>query len=635
MVEKPTYEELEKKIQELNSTTVEFKRVKGIIKEKEEFNDILLNNFPHPIIIINSDTSVRYVNQALEQLTGYSSEEILGTTPPYIWWTESTQKKTHQNFYEALQTGAKKFEELFIKKNGEQFWVEITSMPTIVNEKIYYYLANWVDITKHKQTEEALRKSEERYKGLFINSKSGVAIYEVKGDAEDFIFTDFNKAAEKIDNQKKETLIGRSIFEARPQIEEFGLIDALRKVWKTGEPEHCLSTLYQDGKLNSWYENFVYKLPSGEIVVIFTDETDRMRAEEAFQIEHDKLKSILNGMGESIYIVNEDLNIEFQNNLFLKLFGNNKGKKCYKTIFKRNDPCLHCQISKALRTNSIQQKEINLYGGKYFDLTFSPLEEKNKTDKVIVFMRDITEQKFFRAEAIRAGHLASLGELAAGVAHEINNPITGIITIAEVLSNTFHKMGKDVELPNLIIAEGERIGQIVKNLLSFARDREEEHNPLQINDILNDTLALTQKQILKDGIHFSVDISPDIPKIKARAQEIQQVFLNIISNARYALNKRFPKPNKDKIFKISIKTIGSEKNIYVRLIFYDRGTGIAKDIIDKIKDPFFSTKPKGEGTGLGLSISHGIISSHNGILWFESQEKKYTKIMIDLPVHNK
>ncbi len=160
MAEKPTYEELEKKIQELNSTTVELKRVKGTIKEKEEFNDSLLNNSPHPIIVINPDTSVRYVNPALEELTGYSSKEILGTTTPYMWWTESTQKKTHQDFDKALQTGAKKLEELFIKKNGEQFWVEITSMPTIVNGKINYYLANWVDITERKRLEKNFQQRE-------------------------------------------------------------------------------------------------------------------------------------------------------------------------------------------------------------------------------------------------------------------------------------------------------------------------------------------------------------------------------------------------------------------------------------------------------------------------------------------
>lgn len=116
MTEKPTYEELEKRIQELNSTTVEFERVKGILKEKEEFNSCLLDNSPHPIIVINPDTSVRYVNPALEKLTGYSSEEILGTNAPYLWWTKTTLKKTHGNFSKALQIGAKKIEELFIKK---------------------------------------------------------------------------------------------------------------------------------------------------------------------------------------------------------------------------------------------------------------------------------------------------------------------------------------------------------------------------------------------------------------------------------------------------------------------------------------------------------------------------------------
>ena len=173
MPNKPTYEELEIEIKKLDRATVELERVKEIIKEKEEFNTNLLHNCPHPIIVINPDTSVRYVNPALEELTGYSSEELLGTKAPYLWWTKTTLKKTHGDFCEALLIGARSVEELFVKKNGELFWVEITSTPIRVNEKIKYYLANWVDITERKQAEKVSQRSEALLKATQQLTKIG------------------------------------------------------------------------------------------------------------------------------------------------------------------------------------------------------------------------------------------------------------------------------------------------------------------------------------------------------------------------------------------------------------------------------------------------------------------------------
>ncbi len=253
-------------------------------------------------------------------------------------------------------------------------------------------------------------------------------------------------------------------------------------------------------------------------------------------------------------------------------------------------------------------------------------------DLVMLHSEDITEKKNLQAEALRAGHLASLGELAAGVAHEINNPVTSIISIAEILTDKFHKLGGDKKIPERIIQDGERIGNIVKNLLSFARDKKEEHSPAHIHDILNAALELVEKQILKDGILLSVNIPSGLPKIKARSQELQQVFLNIISNARYTLKKKYRARHEDKILKISGKDIEIKEKKYLRLTFYDHGLGIPPNFIDKVTDPFFSTKPQGEGTGLGLSISHGIIKNHGGRLWFESLEGEHTKVYIDLPV---
>ncbi|WP_459917444.1 GAF domain-containing sensor histidine kinase [Desulfocicer niacini] len=358
------------------------------------------------------------------------------------------------------------------------------------------------------------------------------------------------------------------------------------------------------------------------------------QAKNFLRTEHEKLQSVLNAIGDSLYIVNKDYLIEFQNMVSKKTFGKLTGKKCYQGIFQRKKPCEFCLMQKTLGKNRIHQLETPPLNQKQYDVVFSPFQEADGVMKSVVAIRDITEKKYIQAETLRADRLASLGELAAGVAHEINNPITSIISLAEILTDKFHKLGGDKKIPERIIHEGERIGNIVKNLLSFARDKKEEHGPVHIKDILQAALELVEKQIHKDGIHLSVNIPSDLPKIKARSQEIQQVFLNILSNARYALNTRHTGFHKNKTLEIIGEIIKIGNNEYVRITFYDRGTGIAPNHINRVVDPFFSTKPHGEGTGLGLSVSHGIIKAHGGKLRFESQSNQYTKVMIDLPINN-
>ena len=140
----------------------ERKRAEEKLRESEEFSSILLSNAPYPLFVINADTSIRYVNPALEKLSGFSSAEIIGKKAPYPWWTEETAQKIEQDFKEAMRKGAKGREELFKKKNGERFWVSIHATPVIINGEYKYYLANWVDITERKQMEQELQEKNEQ-----------------------------------------------------------------------------------------------------------------------------------------------------------------------------------------------------------------------------------------------------------------------------------------------------------------------------------------------------------------------------------------------------------------------------------------------------------------------------------------
>ncbi|MCF6159047.1 MAG: PAS domain-containing sensor histidine kinase [wastewater metagenome] len=261
--------------------------------------------------------------------------------------------------------------------------------------------------------------------------------------------------------------------------------------------------------------------------------------------------------------------------------------------------------------------------------------EKGESIGILGSFLDITEKVNLEKEAEMSRHLALIGELAAGVAHEINNPITGIINCAQILFNKSSEGSREKDLARRIIKEGDRIASIVSKLLSFARPGEERKRMTSITGIVSDTLMLMEKQLKKDSITIKLDISKDVPEIFVNSHEIQQVFMNIINNAWYALNQKYPGKHENKILEILGEKISIDKQSYVKITFYDHGTGVPTHIKDKIMNPFFTTKPHGEGTGLGLSISHDIIHEHSGKLTIDSVEGEFTKVIVILPAGEK
>jgi signal transduction histidine kinase len=237
------------------------------------------------------------------------------------------------------------------------------------------------------------------------------------------------------------------------------------------------------------------------------------------------------------------------------------------------------------------------------------------------------------AAMMQAEQLAALGELAAGVAHEINNPINGVINYAQILINKYSDHDLIRDIAERVVRESDRIARIVEGLLFFSRSRKEEKIMTFVSDVLADTLALTASQLYKDNILLDVDIQKNLPPIMAQAHEIEQVFINIISNARYALNQKFPGPDPGKVFQIKTELMNSPVQPFVRILFFDHGIGIPGEIMEKVRNPFFTTKKCRQSTGLGLSISHGIVEDHGGLLTIESRENEYTNICVNLPIH--
>lgn len=274
------------------------------------------------------------------------------------------------------------------------------------------------------------------------------------------------------------------------------------------------------------------------------------------------------------------------------------------------------------------------------ELSISPIVEGGTQKRVLGIARDITNRKRAEAETLAAeAHLRqgqkleSIGTLASGIAHEVNNPLMGMIGYAELIAEEVDDQTVR-KYAGGIIKEGNRVATIVANLLSFARQDKESHSQADIKDIVDASLSLVGAVLRKDQITVDLDVPDDLPRVKCRSQQIEQVVINLLTNARDALNLRYPGFDENKILSITVRPLEKDGTTWVRTTIEDHGPGIPEDLLQRIFDPFFTTKPRDEGTGLGLSVSYGIMKEHQGELTVESEEGSYTRFHVDLPVDN-
>jgi PAS domain S-box-containing protein len=374
--------------------------------------------------------------------------------------------------------------------------------------------------------------------------------------------------------------------------------------------------------------------PEGDVIGVvesFRDITELMIARNAVASERDKLKQILSHLHEGVSIINAGRTVEYHNEIFGEYFGDSAGKACHAVVYGAQRPCEPCLMQAAIDTRRIQQAEYKAPDGRSFEKSYTPVMDVDRQQKVVALWRDVTEKEAAAAAIIRSQQLSALGELAAGVAHEINNPINGIINYAQILLDRSEEGSVERDLAGRVLKEGDRIDRIVAGLLSFARRRQNDKSVVSIPDVLSDTMTLNAAQLRKDNITVKTCLSDALPDIWAQPQEISQVFVNVISNARHALNEKYREPHPDKILKVTAEPVAGESGRRVRICFEDHGCGIPAAILHKVMNPFFSTKTERKSTGLGLSISHGIVEEHGGRLRLESEEGRYTKVVIELP----
>jgi len=611
----------------------EIKRVQAeeALRQSEEYSSTILNHSPNPILVANPDTSIRYVNPALEKLTGYSMVELVGRKAPYPWWTEEALAKLERYFKEALTHGVQAFEQLFKKKSGERFWVVITVTPITTGGEFKYYLASWVDITERKKAEKALHLRAH----LLNEAADSIIATDLDGN---LIY--MNEATCRTGGYSKEEMLNMNLKQLVPPEMDGAIEERLRKIKEEGpivlESEH----LRNDGS------TFPVEITARAIntedrpIVLFVirDITKRRQVEEALRESEERYRALLElgeRIGEAVVMLQDD-----ERGIGMHVYASDEWSQITgysidellnmpmaelihfddrKEAIKRHKKRIRGEVLPGLYEITIMRKD----GAEVpVEVTYAYSSYKGKPANV-GYIRDISERRKMEEQLIVTDRLASIGELASGVAHELNNPLTGIIGFSELLlkKNISEEIKEDLEVIN---REAQRTAQIVRNLLTFARRHETTKEPVDINQAILSVLDLRAYEQKVHDIEVVASFDPNLPKITADLFRLQQVFVNIIINAEHFMTETHGRGT------LTITT-ESDGDI-IRASFADDGPGIRKENLRHLFDPFFTTKEVGKGTGLGLSICHGIVTEHGGKIYAESALKKGATFILELPV---
>lgn len=258
------------------------------------------------------------------------------------------------------------------------------------------------------------------------------------------------------------------------------------------------------------------------------------------------------------------------------------------------------------------------------DLTVIPVRPLDNRKMFLIVMSDLSSGPAGQADMDQTEKLSALGEIVGGIAHELNNPLTGILGYAQLLLNSQLEPAVRSRVEH-VAKEAERCKNLVHNLFTFAHTDKSEKLPLDVNDIMSNVLSLREYQFHVDGIDVHAALQPGLPEVMANTSDLQRVFLSFLINAQQALNTVEQQEKR-----LDVKTCARDGGVCIE--FMDNGPGIPKCIQSKIFDPFFSTKGVGGGAGLGLSVAYGLIRSHGGSVAVESEEGAGARFMIRLPV---
>jgi PAS domain S-box-containing protein len=623
----------------------EYDRVTGIIevtlditerKQAEEKYQAIVKTALDSFGLHDLEGRFLEVNDSCCKMFGYTREELLKMSIPDIEVVENPEMLA-QHFKKIMEQGYDRFETRHKRKDGQIINAEVSANYLDVEGGRFFVFVR--DINERKLAEQALRDSDEKLKRMFDSVTDGIVLTALDGT----IINVNQRTAQMHGFGSKGELVGKSAFDIVAPRDHERMSKDMRQALKRGIIRNVECTLLKaDGsEFPAELSTSVMKDASGKVIghiTVSRDITERKKTEQALQAEKNKLQSLIDAMEDDLSIQDKNYNIIYQNESSKVNHGDQLGEKCYRAYEGKDKVCDGCPVEKAFKdgkSHTSERKVVTLSGEvTFFENTANPIRDAG--GEIVACLevgRNITErkkaeerEKELQKELYLSSRLAAIGELAAGVAHQINNPLTGVLGFSQRLLRKIPDQETKQDLKR-IYTEAERAAKVVQNLLTFARRRQPRKQYSDINEILESALELRAYELKTSNIEVVTDLDPKLPEIMLDFYQIQEVFLNIILNAEQALTEAH---NGGKLTIMTVKRRG-----YVRTTFTDDGPGIPAERLDNIFDPFYTTKAEKGGTGLGLSICHGIITEHGGKIYAKSKPGKGATFFVELPLtHN-
>ena len=622
--------------------------------EKEKLDDSenryrsIFYGSPDGIMITDEQTEmIVFANPAQCEMLGYSEEELKTMTismiyPEVSFTSDFTEFEKQAGGEDIIPDNIK-----VIRKNGDFFYADIKPDRITINGrkcKVGFFR----DITKRRSAEEMLQKSEELYRSLVSNSSDLLIISDEKG-----ITTFCGPQCEKVLGYPASKFIGQTMPDIIHPDDAERCKHILSKVFNEGlEIRDFEYRIIDENGGVRWVSHTVNLVTVNSkligIHITIRNITDRKMAENAIRLSEEKYKAMLNASPEGIVLINLNGIITEISEIGIPLFGENSRNDIIGKVMAQFVSPEEIDIFRELlvkTTNegftqnislTIKKKDQSVFAGEIS--TTLMVDQDGAPFSFMLIVRDVSQRKETEAKQIHSDRMSTLGEMAAGIAHEINQPLNIIsLVMDKILFETARVEIVDVDFLKIksvkIFENITRIRDIIDHVRAFSR-KQDDFIPayFDINTSIVNASSMIVEQFKHHGISLNLYLEPLIPQIPGNTFKFEQVIINLLANAKDAVTEK-KNQWQDAEMLIGIRSWMENQNVYIEVT--DNGSGISKDDIHNIMLPFYTTKEEGKGTGLGLSICYQIIKEMNGTIEVFSEKFVETKIRIILPVQNK
>lgn len=619
------------------------------LKDSEQRYRLLAENANDAIFTTDMNLNITYVSPSVTRLIGFLPEEAIAKSVAEFL-TPASLELAMNTFREEMEIEARgdadpnrmkllELEETC--KDGSTIWTETTlSFLRDSQGSTVGILGITRDISERRKAEELIRDSEQRYRLLAENANDIIftadrnlkftyispSVTRIRGFSVEEAMT--QSPAEALAPASLEVVL--NVFKEEMELELEGSADPTRT--RTLELEETCKdgpTIWTETKFSTLRDE------NGTltgIMGITRDISERWKAEEALRESEEKFRNLFETSRDYLYIATLDGKVLEYNKSALDFFGypDEEMKR-----INLKDLYVHPEerakfLKKVLNEGFIENYELKLKkrDGTPIDALATAVPRRDRDGTVIGLqgaIKDITQMKRLEQQLLQSEKLSGLGTMISGVAHELNNPLTVIMGNVELMLMDRSLSARDARSLKVVLKESERAARIVSGLLTFAREHRPERRMININEIITESCKLREYNLRTNNIELVMSLSPEIPSTLADPYQLQQVFTNLIHNARDALTEKGGGT-------LTIRSVHRDQKIVIE--FEDDGPGIEQENLKKIFDPFFTTKDVGRGTGLGLSIAYGIINEHDGNIEVSSEVGAGSKFTVEFPVIN-